>query len=196
MAEIPIQRKEGRNIWPLLLGLLALLAIIWLLMGRRRGDTTATVPDTTRTVATGTVTPGAVATFASFVGTTDPNRDETKQHEYTVTGLRHLADALAAVGASGPGLDSMRTEATALQNSPANSTQHADMARSAFMSAASVMASLQTQRFPNMANDVAGVRQAAQAVKPGTHLLEQKDQIQTFFERARDALQTMTRTTS
>ena len=43
MADIPIQRKEGRNIWPMLLGLLVLLAALWFIFGRNRADETAAV---------------------------------------------------------------------------------------------------------------------------------------------------------
>lgn len=43
MADIPIQRKEGRNIWPMLLGLLVLLAALWFIFGRNDADNTATV---------------------------------------------------------------------------------------------------------------------------------------------------------
>jgi putative membrane protein len=41
VADIPIRRKEGRNIWPLLLGLLVLLAILWYVFGRRNNNNTA-----------------------------------------------------------------------------------------------------------------------------------------------------------
>ena len=35
MAEIPIRRKEGRNVWPLLLGLIVLAAVLWFVVARR-----------------------------------------------------------------------------------------------------------------------------------------------------------------
>jgi putative membrane protein len=61
VAEIPIQRKEGRNIWPLLLGLLALLAALWFIFGRDNdADTAATGADSTA-VATGAVTTDSAA---------------------------------------------------------------------------------------------------------------------------------------
>ena len=69
MAEIPIRRKEGRNIWPLLLGLIVLAAVLWFVVARQshehgdgrsrrlrrgrdddRADLSAT-PDVTRTSA-------------------------------------------------------------------------------------------------------------------------------------------------
>jgi hypothetical protein len=40
VAEIPIQRKERRNFWPMLLGLLVVAAVLWFVLTRR--DTTNT----------------------------------------------------------------------------------------------------------------------------------------------------------
>jgi LPXTG-motif cell wall-anchored protein len=42
VAEIPIQRKERSNIWPLLLGLLVLAAVVWFVLSRRQSNDTAT----------------------------------------------------------------------------------------------------------------------------------------------------------
>jgi putative membrane protein len=56
VADIPIRRKEGRNIWPLLLGLLALLAILWFVFGRNRNNDTATARADSTAVASGAVT--------------------------------------------------------------------------------------------------------------------------------------------
>ena len=56
MAEIPIQRKEGRNIWPMLLGLLVLAAILWFIFGRRNADNTAAARADSTAVASGGVT--------------------------------------------------------------------------------------------------------------------------------------------
>lgn len=47
MAEIPIERKEGRNWLPLILGLLALLAILSYCFTRRTPDTAARPADST-----------------------------------------------------------------------------------------------------------------------------------------------------
>ena len=61
MADIPIQRKEGRNIWPMLLGLLAILAALWFIFGRDNdGDTAASTADSTA-VAGGAVTTDSAA---------------------------------------------------------------------------------------------------------------------------------------
>ena len=50
MAEIPIQRKERSRIWPLLLLLLIVAAIVaWYLWSRGAGATTASTADSTVT---------------------------------------------------------------------------------------------------------------------------------------------------
>ena len=56
MADIPIQRKEGRNIWPLLIGLLALAALLWFIFGRDRTDDTAAARADSAAAAGGAVT--------------------------------------------------------------------------------------------------------------------------------------------
>jgi hypothetical protein len=56
VAEIPIQRKEGRNIWPLLIGLIVLAAVLWFVMARRNTtDTAATVRADSTAAATSPV---------------------------------------------------------------------------------------------------------------------------------------------
>jgi putative membrane protein len=56
VADIPIQRKEGRNIWPLLLGLLALAALLWFVFGRDKTDDTAAARADSTAAAGGAVT--------------------------------------------------------------------------------------------------------------------------------------------
>ncbi len=65
MADIPIQRKENRNIWPWIIGLIAVLAIAWYLLGRSHSDTAAAPAMTDSTAATTT-------TVAPAPGTTAP----------------------------------------------------------------------------------------------------------------------------
>ena len=64
MADIPIQRKEGRNIWPLLLGLLVLVGILWFVFGRGRADNTAAARADSTAAASGAVSTDSAAGMA------------------------------------------------------------------------------------------------------------------------------------
>jgi hypothetical protein len=68
MADIPIERKANRNMWPIIIGVLVLLAIIWWAMNRRH-DTTAATPTTADTVMTA---PATTAPATTAPATTAP----------------------------------------------------------------------------------------------------------------------------
>jgi hypothetical protein len=71
VAEIPIQRKEGRNIWPLLIGLVVLVAVLWFVFARQSTPNTAAARADSAAVAT----PGV--TRDSAAGTTTPPRADS-----------------------------------------------------------------------------------------------------------------------
>lgn len=91
MADIPIQRKEGRNIWPLLIGLLVIVAVIWFVFARSgtpgtaaaRADSAAVAAPAgvTRDSAGGATTGGAPAasTPAATTPATTPRTDSTRR---------------------------------------------------------------------------------------------------------------------
>jgi LPXTG-motif cell wall-anchored protein len=60
VAEIPITRKERRNIWPALIGLLALVIVLGFLFGRRHVNRPGLATDTTTSTTSATST-GSVA---------------------------------------------------------------------------------------------------------------------------------------
>lgn len=62
MAEIPITRKERRNIWPMLIGLLVLVLVLGFLFGRKRVDRAGLASDTTS--STTSTSTGSVADTA------------------------------------------------------------------------------------------------------------------------------------
>jgi LPXTG-motif cell wall-anchored protein len=64
VAEIPITRKEKRNIWPMLLGILALVLVLGFLFGRRHVDRPGLAADSTSST-TSTTSNGTVADSAS-----------------------------------------------------------------------------------------------------------------------------------
>ena len=77
MADIPIQRKEGRNIWPLLIGLLVLAAVLWFVFARQRGSNTAPARADSAAVAAPAVRGDSAATTGAAPATATPRTDST-----------------------------------------------------------------------------------------------------------------------
>ena len=216
MAEIKVERKR-RSLLPLLLGLLLLLLIAWWFLNRTSGATTAGAAADTATVATGIVPPapitndtaagtlapgaaagtgaaagGALGDYVEFVGNNRVERNEDEQHAYTAGGLRRLATVLEGLnptGAARAQVDLIRQKADSLQITSTGDDRHADMTRAAFTAAAEAMRTLPMAGGASANLD--GLTRAAAAVRPERHMLEQKDQIQAFFDAARAALQAM-----
>lgn len=224
MADIDVER-ERRSIWPWILGLLALLLLIWLLVelfDRDREDVAvAPVADTAAMVApapvigpdtvgvgvvgntaAGAAAPQAVQAFASAcVGSSDAQNDMGMMHSYTQRCIRQMTEAVAAVvgrdtvggQALSARLQTLRTEAARLDNN-AQSTRHADIVHNVFTQTADLLNQVQEQRRYGgsaASGAVSQVRTAAQAIRPGTELLNQKAAVGTFFQRAADALRMM-----
>lgn len=214
MAEIKVERKR-RSLLPLLLGLLLLLLIAWWFLSRNGSAGTAAASADTATVATGIVPPtpitndtaagtlapgaaagaaagGALGDYVEFVGNSRVERNEDEQHAYTAGGLRRLATVLEGMnpaGAARAQVDLIRQKADSLQITSTGDDRHADMTRAAFTAAAEAMRTLPVAGGASAKLD--GVTRAAGAVRPERHMLEQKEQIQAFFDAARAALQAM-----
>jgi hypothetical protein len=110
----------------------------------------------------------------------------TLAHDYTAEGLRHLADALAAVeGASASSVaQSLRADADELQKNP-KSLRHADIVRDAFDKVAKVVSG----RIPDEGRRL---RDLASAINANRPLLDQRDAVQEFFVAAGDSVRQMT----
>jgi len=120
----------------------------------------------------------------------------TLDHAFTSAGIRHLADALGAVASQyNPSdanvtsdLERLRQYAEKLQEDH-RSTEHADLIRKAFMMASDLMNSMQQQIKPHLGDEVAEVRQAAEAINPDQPALKQKTEVETFFRKAGSLLE-------
>jgi putative membrane protein len=101
VADIPIQRKEGRNIWPLLLGLLVLLAILWYVFGRRNANNTAAARADSTAVASGAVTTDSAAgtTGSNMAGTTGAAGSATTGGAGAALGDADIANVIHEVNA-------------------------------------------------------------------------------------------------
>lgn len=207
MVEIRIESRA--RLWPwMLLGVVLLVLIAWWLHTRREREVVTetrdgTVIDTVPATAAGTVEgmPTRVNDFLHFVAESQVHVGSALTHQFTADGVRHLAAALGAMSeadsvggvALRPQLDAMRERAEALERDE-RPTDHADYARDAFERAASLMEALRFRQYPNVADQVREVRQAAEMVRPDRGLVEQSRGIRRFFDRAAVALRDMANT--
>lgn len=219
MAEIKIEQKQQRNLLPLILGALVLLALLGWCVTRDRGTTATT--DTTAaasammdsTTAGGSMAgaagagsmmadsagaatgAGATADFASYVTARDTTQETEGNHQYTAGGVRRLASALEQIAGATPSVqvyaDSMRRSVDRLQQSAATDV-HADDAKAAFNAAVSAMETIDRAR--GRTRDVAAMRAIAGELSSSRPLLAQLATVQRFFEAARDGLETMSST--
>ena len=205
MAEIRVERKR-RSLLPLLLALLVLLLIAWYFLSRDNtpgtvaavGDTAtvaAGAPPAANDTAAGTLAPatGAAATaldaYVGFVGNNRVERNEDEQHAYTAGGLRRLATAIETMNpadAARAQVDLIRQKADSLEITAPGDDRHADMARAAFGAAAEAMRAL--PRASGASAQIQRAARAADGMRADGHMLDQKDQIQAFFDAAGDAL--------
>jgi hypothetical protein len=215
MADIDVERK-GPSIWPWIIGLIVLALLIWALaslFGEDEPEVAGTdplvAPVVTDPAAPAPVVP-APAAGAQVAGLDEymstcadaPPPEMGVQHQYTGDCIRQLATALSSVverdtvgnTAIQPMLQDFRRKADAIQESDWQSTQHANRVREVFTSAASLMETVQQQRYGTvnaLGTEVSQARQAAQSVQPTTSLLDQSDTVRTFFQEAGQALRIM-----
>jgi hypothetical protein len=131
------------------------------------------------------------SSFERLIARRPARLDERNQRRYIASGLRSLADELRALGASDAGVRTIRASADSLQLPGNPGTRSADYARTAFLAAVREFDVLR-ERFA-VRVDTGRLRSTAWAVKPESSLLHQRGTVQAFFERARDALQSLSR---
>lgn len=206
MAEIKVEKKKP--VWPWILAGLILLAILYFLVfaGDDENDmeetNTEQVQDTTyqenntwqdqRNDTLSSTSNQGVSAYLSHVG--DKSRMGI-DHEYTNNALIHLMNAVQSKADElniniDADMQQVRQEAQEITQNP-QATNHANKIKSAGEKLTDVMKKLQEERFPNLSQDVEEVRTAVQNIEPSTLTLEQKDQINMFFNEAADVLRNM-----
>jgi hypothetical protein len=144
--------------------------------------------------------PEPVHEFVSYIQGNPAQEKMQLDHAFTSEGIRRLADALGAVAVrydlSGvdvkADLDQLRHDADQLQQNQ-RSTEHADVIRSAFILSSDLMNSMQRQIRPHLNDEVAEVRQAAEAIVPDKLALQQKTEVEGFFKKAGSLLEDLAR---
>ena len=87
-------------------------------------------------------------------------------------------------------LESAIEKAEAITNDPMD-TNHADKIKKAYLSITDVIEKIQTEKFPQLSNEVEELRQAAHSIDPAVLTLDQKEKVNRYFDEAADALQKM-----
>lgn len=217
MADINLEKKKG-SIWPWIIGLLVLVAVIWLVveaMDRDDDDlelvATDTVvlapvapPVTGTTQMAATELPREVQEFMQTCHGADASMDPGLQHEYTARCFELIAGSLRQIAERSPAnpdmtaqIETVRQQALNLRQSEASSTDHMNKTRQAAVASAEAIASVQqalrNTTAPTTMASAEDVRQAAQQLQPSEPLLNQKDELTAFFREAGDALSEMAR---
>jgi hypothetical protein len=212
MAEIHIQRNQGPPIVPILLGVLALVAVaavIWWLMSRDgTGDATpaALTQDTVMEAPAGAAAaaPQEVQAFREQCGQAGQFRDQMAlEHEHVAGCMRQLAEGRDAVIRRDQvgdqplqqRLQTFRQRADQITQDP-QATDHANRVRGAAMEASEIiqyMAQNRQAAGANLQQHAQQTRQAAEAMDAATPLLEQQERTSRFFTAAADALEAMAR---
>jgi hypothetical protein len=140
----------------------------------------------------------AVSSFSTFAAGTLAADAVSPDHSYTADGIRKLARVVEAVALRLPDLGSdgttlgadLRDHADRLQADP-RASNHAEIARSAFVATAEAISEIQTARYPALERAAGELRDAATMIRPNRRLLSQAVAIQRFFDRASDVLRGM-----
>lgn len=208
MADINIEKKDKNNtpIWPWILGALVLIGVIWAIaeMGgddnqdreqvavaeeQYRDDNIVREPQSNPIATAGT------AGFVSYINDSE-NKDRLgEDNQVTGEALMRLSAALEGLSqnnnAYSQQIEEIRQSAQQLQNGQ-NTEQNASHVKNAFASAGSVLAQIQHNQYPETAeSEVEDVQENAREIEANTQLSEQDDKVESFFEKAADAIEKM-----
>ena len=209
MAEIKIEKKKP--IWPWIILVLIILALLYFLVFADDDDNDdmddveteqveeGTVWDDedttsweTETTSSDTLSGQGVSEYLTYVS------DKSKMgidHEYTNNALISLMNAVQAKADEmnydiSADMASVRQDAQKIEQDPM-ATTHANTIKSAGTKLAGILENMQKAQYPNLSNDVQEVKTAANNIKGDTQTLNQKDQINKFFDEAADVLRKM-----
>ena len=199
MADIDIERKRPA-VWPWLIALIAAVAVVWLWVAAADNEpteatTAETRPSDDTPIGAAGVPTTPVREYLQFSGVATGGEVPPpmgRDHAYTAEGIRKLDAALASLveqkrdsDARAP-LDGFQDVAERIQKDP-TSTEHAGQVRDAFTRAVEVLASL------DAAASTGQLRSIVESIDADRPLLEQRDQVQSFFREAGRVIQTTTK---
>ncbi len=196
MTENKIEKKA--TIWPwILLGILILAVVLYFLFFRNNtNDNTAAgnTDDTTQTALINVHEDNdTVASYITFV-----KGDISKMavdHSYSSTALMKLVAATRAMdGAPGfdikANLDKAEDDTKQITKDPM-AINHADLIKDAASRISTALQKMQRSEYPSLNMEAEAVNSAATAINPDVLTLDQKQTVQTYFDKAADLLEKM-----
>lgn len=198
MADIDIEKKSSGNKWIwIILGIIILALLIWWLTGNFAGDNDEEIEDTTieqveETSALENEENDGVARYLSYI------EDKSRMgidHEYTNNALIELMSAVESKAREknvniDAEMQEIRLQTQELTQNPA-ATDHADIIKNSGEKIVDALKTIQEESYPNLSSEIEDVRNALQEIQPTVQTLEQKDQVNSFFDEAADVLRKM-----
>lgn len=218
MAEIKIEKKKP--IWPWVILVLVILAILYFFVfadnddddmddmddlddteqleeGTVWGDedTTSWEEETDTTawdVTEDTLTDSGVSGYVNYIADTSKMGVD---HLYTNNALIELMNAVQAKANEinydiTADMKAVKEDAKAIEENPTAAT-HASSIKSAGTKLANILQKMQQEKYPNLSKDVQEMKTAANNIDASVDTLQQKDQINKFFNEAADVLRKM-----
>jgi hypothetical protein len=197
MAEIKIEQKK--QIWPwLLVGIVIAASLVYFLVFRDTGKKTEAVTEAdniAKEVAMNRAkeNKAIVASYVNFVE--NSHVEMSLDHAYTNEALLKLVDATNAKANElgyevQADLEKVKEYAKMITVDPFETT-HADNIRAAADILTDVLQNIQKAKYPQLADKVGELRNAAASIKPEVLTLKQKDAVKNYFAKASDLLQQM-----
>lgn len=209
MAEIGIEKKKP--IWPWIILVLVILAILYFLFAwgdddvddmddtntEQVEDTTAwdnEMRDTTGTWDRNDTITGnqGVSAYLSHVG--DKSRMGI-DHEYTNNALIRLMSAVESKAMEenvniDAEMQEIRQQANEITQDPM-ATDHANIIKDTGSKIVDALEKVQQENHPDLSQEIEDVRNSLQEIDPSVQTLEQKDDVNSFFDEAADVLRKM-----
>lgn len=189
MTEIKIEKKW--TVWPwAVLTLIVIGAIIYVIAA-----TTRPVPPPaaeTKSILSVKENNTTVEAFVRFI---EESKEMALDHVYTSTALSRLTEAINAM-AGEVGVDvraDLGKAKKAADEITADkfSTSHAESIRKATDIQTNALQTIQQAKYPELAGDVADLRKDSAAIKPDVLILDQRDAVKGFFDKAAYLLKKM-----
>lgn len=193
MTEIKIEKKKPLVPWMLLgVVLVGILAVLAYFMVFNDGKDVMKTTETSSLINVNENN-STVAAFVRFVEV--GNNEMTLNHAYTNEALLKLTEATNAMADEikydvRADMDKVKEAAKVITIDKFN-TSHANSIRDVTNILTNVLEKMQQAKYPELAKEVAELRNTSDSIKPDVLTLDQKDTIKTFFSTAADLLKKM-----